>query len=144
MSSMPLRPNGYFRRSAPSEDMSNLAVALPPRITNLTTSLRRCSVPPRRRRWHRSPGQLGVAQPLLHHVERYALADRLHPEAVAQALRTGMRPVRDARRGDHLRHPPPRRHAKLRLAQAAMGRPETKIAPLCRELGITRQTLYRH
>ena len=34
--------------------------------------------------------------------------------------------------------------AKLRLAQAAMGKPETKIAPLCRELGISRQTLYRH
>lgn len=34
--------------------------------------------------------------------------------------------------------------AKLRLAQAAMGQPETRIAPLCRELGISRQTLYRH
>lgn len=34
--------------------------------------------------------------------------------------------------------------AKLRLAQAAMGKPETKIADLCTELGITRQTLYRH
>lgn len=34
--------------------------------------------------------------------------------------------------------------AKLRLAQAVMGKPETKIGPLCRELGITRQTLYRH
>ena len=34
--------------------------------------------------------------------------------------------------------------AKLRLAQAAMGQPETKIAPLCHELGISRQTLYRH
>ena len=34
--------------------------------------------------------------------------------------------------------------AKLRLAQAAMGQPETRVAPLCRELGITRQTLYRH
>jgi DNA invertase Pin-like site-specific DNA recombinase len=34
--------------------------------------------------------------------------------------------------------------AKLRLAQAAIGKPETKIAPLCRELGISRQTLYRH
>ena len=34
--------------------------------------------------------------------------------------------------------------AKLRLAQAAMGQPETKIAELCAELGITRQTLYRH
>ena len=34
--------------------------------------------------------------------------------------------------------------AKLRLAQAAMGKLETKIGPLCRELGISRQTLYRH
>jgi DNA invertase Pin-like site-specific DNA recombinase len=34
--------------------------------------------------------------------------------------------------------------AKLRLAQAAMGKPETRIAELCAELGITRQTLYRH
>jgi hypothetical protein len=34
--------------------------------------------------------------------------------------------------------------AKLRLAMAAMGQPETKIGTLCTELGITRQTLYRH
>jgi DNA invertase Pin-like site-specific DNA recombinase len=34
--------------------------------------------------------------------------------------------------------------AKLRLAQAAMGQQETKIGPLCKELSITRQTLYRH
>lgn len=34
--------------------------------------------------------------------------------------------------------------AKLRLAQAAMGNPETCVADLCVELGITRQTLYRH
>ena len=34
--------------------------------------------------------------------------------------------------------------AKLRLAQAAMGKPETKISELCAELGVTRQTLYRH
>ncbi|EPU8562964.1 recombinase family protein [Yersinia enterocolitica] len=34
--------------------------------------------------------------------------------------------------------------AKLRLAMAAMGKPETKINELCKELGITRQTLYRH
>jgi transposase-like protein len=34
--------------------------------------------------------------------------------------------------------------AKLRLAQAAMGQPGTKVAELCAELGITRQTLYRH
>ncbi|GAB4360691.1 MAG: recombinase family protein [Gammaproteobacteria bacterium] len=34
--------------------------------------------------------------------------------------------------------------AKLRLAQAAMGEPGTKVAEICRELGVTRQTLYRH
>ncbi len=34
--------------------------------------------------------------------------------------------------------------AKLRLAMASMGKPETKISDLCKELGITRQTLYRH
>lgn len=34
--------------------------------------------------------------------------------------------------------------AKLRLAMAAMGQPGTKVADLCSELGITRQTLYRH
>ena len=34
--------------------------------------------------------------------------------------------------------------AKLRLAMAAIGKPETKIGELCTELGIVRQTLYRH
>ncbi|WP_425451573.1 recombinase family protein [Legionella donaldsonii] len=34
--------------------------------------------------------------------------------------------------------------AKLRLAMAALGQLETKIGPLCEELGITKQTLYRH
>lgn len=34
--------------------------------------------------------------------------------------------------------------AKVRLAMAAMGKPETKISELCEELGVTRQTLYRH
>jgi DNA invertase Pin-like site-specific DNA recombinase len=34
--------------------------------------------------------------------------------------------------------------AKLRLAQAAMGKPETRVGALCEELGVTRQTLYRH
>lgn len=34
--------------------------------------------------------------------------------------------------------------AKLRLASAAMGKPETNIGELCQELGVSRQTLYRH
>lgn len=34
--------------------------------------------------------------------------------------------------------------AKLRLAMASMGKSGTKVSELCAELGITRQTLYRH
>ena len=33
--------------------------------------------------------------------------------------------------------------AKLRLAQAAMAKRDTKVGNLCDELGVTRQTLYR-
>ena len=34
--------------------------------------------------------------------------------------------------------------ARLRLAQATMGQPGTKVGELCAELGVSRQTLYRH
>ena len=34
--------------------------------------------------------------------------------------------------------------AKLRLAMAAMGQTHTVVSELCKELGVTRQTLYRH
>ena len=34
--------------------------------------------------------------------------------------------------------------AKLRLAMAAMDKKETVVSELCKELGVTRQTLYRH
>ena len=34
--------------------------------------------------------------------------------------------------------------AKVRLAMAAMGQTETIVGDLCKELGVTRQTLYRH
>lgn len=40
--------------------------------------------------------------------------------------------------------PPKMTPAKIRLAQAAMGQPETVIGELCRELGVSSQTLYRH
>lgn len=40
--------------------------------------------------------------------------------------------------------PPKMTKAKLRLAVAAMSQPGTKVGELCRELGITRSTLYRH
>ncbi|GAA3514906.1 recombinase family protein [Georgenia daeguensis] len=34
--------------------------------------------------------------------------------------------------------------AKIRLAAASMGQPGTNVTDLCKELGVTRQTLYRH
>lgn len=34
--------------------------------------------------------------------------------------------------------------AKLRLAMASMGKAETAVGDLCKELGVTRTTLYRH
>ena len=34
--------------------------------------------------------------------------------------------------------------AKLRIASAAMSCRETKVSELCREIGVSRQTLYRH
>lgn len=34
--------------------------------------------------------------------------------------------------------------AIVRLAIASMGQPGTEVGALCKELGITRQTLYRH
>lgn len=34
--------------------------------------------------------------------------------------------------------------SKVRLAMAAMGKPENKVGCLCAELGVSRQTLYRH
>lgn len=34
--------------------------------------------------------------------------------------------------------------AKLRMAMAAVGQPETKVGGVCQELGVTRQALYRH
>jgi len=34
--------------------------------------------------------------------------------------------------------------AKVRLAMAALGQKETRVGDLCKELGVTRLTLYRH
>jgi len=61
---------------------------------------------------------------------------------VAERARAGLAAARArGRRGGRLYKMTP---AKLRLAQAAMGRRETGVGGLCAELGVTRQTLYRH
>jgi hypothetical protein len=33
---------------------------------------------------------------------------------------------------------------RLKFAMASMGKPDTKVSELCKELGISRQTRYRH
>ena len=63
-------------------------------------------------------------------------------ELTVERTRAGLESARA--RGRHGGRPFKMTPAKLRLAQAAMGKPETKVAELCAELGITRQTLYRH
>ena len=62
-------------------------------------------------------------------------------ELIVERTKAGLASARA--RGRHGGRPFKMTPAKLRLAQAAMGKPETKIAELCAELGITRQTLYR-
>jgi DNA invertase Pin-like site-specific DNA recombinase len=63
-------------------------------------------------------------------------------ELIVERARAGLASARA--RGRHGGRPFKMTAAKLRLAQAAMGKPETKVAELCAELGVTRQTLYRH
>ncbi len=63
-------------------------------------------------------------------------------ELIVERTRAGLASARA--RGRHGGRPFKMTPAKLRLAQAAMGKPETKVAELCAELGVTRQTLYRH
>ena len=63
-------------------------------------------------------------------------------ELIVERTRAGHASARA--RGRHSGRPFKMTPAKLRLAQAAMGKPETKVAELCAELGITLQTLYRH
>ena len=70
-----------------------------------------------------------------------ALAEFEH-ELIGERTRAGLASARA--RGRKGGRPYKMTGAKLRLAMAAMGQHETKVADLCRDLGITRQTLYRH
>lgn len=63
-------------------------------------------------------------------------------ELIVERTKAGLASARA--RGRHGGRPFKMTPAKLRLAQAAMGKPETKVGELCVELGVTRQTLYRH
>ncbi|GJE61329.1 recombinase family protein [Methylobacterium trifolii] len=72
----------------------------------------------------------------------FAALAEFERELIIERTKAGLASARA--RGRNGGRKPKMTPAKLRLAQAAMGQPETKIADLCTELGITRQTLYRH
>ena len=72
----------------------------------------------------------------------FAALAEFERELIVERTRAGLQAARA--RGRHGGRPFKMTSAKLRLAQAAMGQPETKVGELCAELGITRQTLYRH
>ena len=72
----------------------------------------------------------------------FAALAEFERELIVERTKAGLASARA--RGRHGGRPYKMTPAKLRLAQAAMGRPETKVAELCAELGVTRQTLYRH
>lgn len=72
----------------------------------------------------------------------FAALAEFERELIAERTRAGLASARA--RGRAGGRPYKMTPAKLRLAMAAMGKPETVVGDLCSELGITRQTLYRH
>lgn len=72
----------------------------------------------------------------------FAALAEFERELIAERTKAGLASARA--RGRSGGRPFKMTAAKLRLAMAAMGQPETNVGDLCKELGITRQTLYRH
>jgi len=72
----------------------------------------------------------------------FAALAEFERELIVERTRAGLASARA--RGRNGGRPFKMTAAKLRLAQAAMGQPGTKVGELCAELGVTRQTLYRH
>jgi DNA invertase Pin-like site-specific DNA recombinase len=71
----------------------------------------------------------------------FAALAEFERELIAERTRAGLAAA--LARGLHGGRPFNMTPAKPRFAQAAMGKSETKVAELCAELCITRQTLYR-
>jgi DNA invertase Pin-like site-specific DNA recombinase len=71
-----------------------------------------------------------------------SLAEFVERDLISERTRVGLASARA--RGRKGGRKPKMTPAKLRLAMAAMGNPETNVGSLCQELGITRSTLYRH
>lgn len=72
----------------------------------------------------------------------FAAQAEFERELISERTRAGLASARA--RGRKGGRPFKMTTAKLRLAMAAMGKPETRVGDLCKELDITRQTLYRH
>ena len=72
----------------------------------------------------------------------FAALAEFERELISERTRAGLASARARGRkgGGRYRMTP----ARLRLAMAAMARRDTRVAELCRELGVSRQTLYRH
>ena len=72
----------------------------------------------------------------------FAALAEFERELIAERTTAGLASARA--RGRNGGRPYKMTPVKLRLAMASMGQSETKVSTLCQELGITRQTLYRH
>ena len=72
----------------------------------------------------------------------FAALAEFERELIVERTRAGLASARARGRVGGRR--PKMTPAKLRLAMAGMGKRETNVGALCEELGITRQTLYRH
>ena len=72
----------------------------------------------------------------------FAALAEFERELITEGTRAGLASARA--RGRVGGRKPKMTAAKLRLAMASMGKRDTSVGALCEELGITRQTLYRH
>src|SRR5450755_3828817 len=72
----------------------------------------------------------------------FAALAEFERELIVERMRAGLASARA--RGRVGGRKPKMTAAKVRLAMAGMGKRETNVGVLCEELGITRQTLYRH
>ncbi|MDN5546326.1 MULTISPECIES: recombinase family protein [Brevibacterium] len=72
----------------------------------------------------------------------FAALAEFERELISERTKAGLESARA--RGRNGGRPYKMTPAKVRLAMASMGQPGTNVGALCRELGISRQTLYRH
>ena len=72
----------------------------------------------------------------------FAALAEFERELIVERTKAGMAAARA--RGRNGGRPYTMTAAKLRLAMVSMANRDTKVGVLCTELGITRQTLYRH